>query len=160
MQITQYAAETVKTLYTDPEDLRKKWSDFEQRSAVIEMLEERGIDFNELAASSGKPDADLFDLLCHLAYNAPLLTRRERAEKLRRERKDFFDQYGPEARAIIGELLDKYADHGTAQFTLPDVFEVPPISQHGNLSEIAAKFGGADKLIEAFGKLQELLYAA
>lgn len=160
VQITQYAAETVKTLYTDPEDLRKTWSNFEQRSAVIEMLEERGIDFNELAASSGKPDADPFDLLCHLAYNAPLLTRRERAEKLRREKKDFFDQYGPEARAIIGELLDKYADHGTAQFTLPDVFEVPPISDHGNLREIAAKFGGADKLIEAFGKLQELLYAA
>lgn len=160
VQITQYAAETVKTLYTDPDDLRKKWSDFEQRSAVIEKLEERGIDFNELAASAGKPDADPFDLLCHLAYNAPLLTRRERAEKLRRERKDFFDQYGPEARAIIGELLEKYADHGTAQFTMPDVFEVPPISQHGNLKEIAEKFGGTDKLMEAFGKLQELLYAA
>src|SRR5207247_5849730 len=122
VQITQYAAETVKTLYTDPEDLRKRWSDFEQRSAVIDKLEERGIDFNELAASAGKPDADPFDLLCHLAYNAPLLTRRQRAEKLRRERKDFFDQYGPEARTIIGELLDKYAEHGTAQFTIPEVF--------------------------------------
>jgi type I restriction enzyme R subunit len=160
VQITQYAAETVKTLYTDPEDLRRKWSDFEQRSAVIEKLEERHIDFNELAASAGKPDADPFDLLCHLAYNAPLLTRRERAEKLRRDRKDFFDQYGPEARTIIWELLDKYADHGTAQFAVPDVFEVPPISQHGNLKEIAAKFGGTDKLMEAFSKLQELLYAA
>ena len=58
---------------TDPEDLRKKWSDFEQRSAVIEKLEERGLDFHELAASAGKPDADPFDLLCHLAYDAPLL---------------------------------------------------------------------------------------
>ena len=160
VQITQYAAETVKTLYADPEDLRKKWSDFEQRSAVIEKLEERGIDFNELAASAGKPDADPFDLLCHLAYNAPLLTRRERAEKLRRDRKDFFDQYGPQARAIIGELLDKHAEHGTAQFTIPDVFEVPPISQHGNLKEIAAKLGGTDKLLEALRQLQEYLYAA
>jgi type I restriction enzyme R subunit len=160
VQITQYAAETVKTLYTDPDDLRKKWSDFEQRSAVIEKLQERGIDFNELAASAGKPDADPFDLLCHLPYNAPLLTRRERAEKLRKERKDFFDQYGPEARAIIGELLDKYAEHGTAQFTIPDVFEVPPISQHGNLKEIAAQFGGTSKLMEAVNRLQELLYAA
>jgi type I restriction enzyme R subunit len=160
VQVTQYAAETVKTLYFDADDLRAKWSDFEQRSAVIEKLEERGIDFNELAASAGKPDADPFDLLCHLAYNAPLLTRRERAEKLRRDKKDFFDQYGPEARAIIGELLDKYADHGAAQFTLPDVFEVPPISRHGNLKEIAAKFGGTDKLVEAFRRLQEMLYAA
>ena len=76
----------------------------------------------------GTPDADPFDLLCHLAYNAPLLTRKQRAEKLRKEKKDFFDQFGPEARAIINELLDKYAEHGTAQFTIPDVFEVPPIS--------------------------------
>jgi type I restriction enzyme R subunit len=160
VQITRYAAETVKTLYTDPEDLRKQWSDFEQRSAVVEKLEERGIDFNELAASAGKADADPFDLLCHLAYNAPLLTRRERAEKMRREKKDFFDRYGPEARTIIGELLDKYAEHGTAQFAIPDVFEVPPISQHGNVKEIAAKFGGTDKLMEAVSELQKLLYAA
>jgi type I restriction enzyme R subunit len=160
VQLTQHAAETVRTLYTDPDDLRKQWSDFEQRSAVVEKLEERGIDFNELAASAGQPDADPFDLLCHLAYNAPLLTRRERAEKLRQDKKDFFAQYAPEARMIIGELLDKYADYGTAQFTIPDVFEVPPISQHGNLKEIAAKFGGTDQLLLAVHQLQTFLYAA
>jgi type I restriction enzyme R subunit len=160
VQITQHAADTVRTLYTDPDDLRKKWSDFEQRSAVIEMLEEKGIDFNELAASAGTPDADPFDLLCHLAYNAPLLTRKQRAEKLRKDKQDFFDQFGPEARTIINELLDKYAEHGTAQFTIPDVFEVPPISQHGNLREIAAVFGGSENLVEAVTRLQTLLYAA
>ena len=57
-------------------------------------------------------------------------------------------------------FADKYADHGTAQFTIPDVFEVPPISQHGNLKEIAAKFGGTDKLMDAVDRLQTLLYAA
>jgi type I restriction enzyme R subunit len=160
VQITQYAAETVQTLYTDPEDLRRKWSDFEQRSAVIEMLEERGIDFNELAASAGKPDADPFDLLCHVAYNAPLRTRKERAEQLRKQKKDFFDRYGPEARAILNKLVDKYAEHGTGQFALPDVLEVPPISAHGNVREIAAQFGGADKLMDAVSELQQLLYAA
>jgi type I restriction enzyme R subunit len=160
VQITQYVAETVKTLYTDPEDLRKKWSDFEQRSAVVELLEQRGIDFHELAASTGQPDADPFDLLCHLAFNAPLRTRRERAERVKRDKKDFFDQFGPEARAIINELLEKYAEHGTAQFSIPDVFELPPISLHGNLSEISRKFGGTDNLVEAFSRLQEYLYAA
>jgi type I restriction enzyme R subunit len=92
--------------------------------------------------------------------SAPLLTRGERTERLRRDKKDVFDQYGPEARAIIGELLDKYAEHGTAQFTIPDVFEVPPISRHGNLKEIAARFGGTDKLMEAVQRPQKLLYAA
>jgi type I restriction enzyme, R subunit len=160
VQITQYVGDTVRTLYTDPEDLRRRWSDFEQRSALVEMLEERGIDFNELAATAGNPEADPFDLLCHLAYNAPLRTRRERAERLRTEKRDFFDQFGPEARAIIEELLAKYAEFGTAQFKIPDILEVPPISDHGNLTEIAAKFGGTEKLVEAFGRLQELLYAA
>src|SRR5262249_19119996 len=146
--LTQYAAETVKTLYTDPDDLRRKWSDFEQRSALVQMLEERGIDFNELAATAGRPNADPFDLLCHLAYNAPLRTRKERAERLRKEKKDFFDQYGPEAKAILDKLLDKYAEHGTSQFVLPDVLEVPPISEHGNVMEIAEKFGGSENLLE------------
>ena len=81
VQITQYVADTVRTLYTNPNDLRRKWSDFEQRSAIIEMLEQKGIDFNQLAATAGIPDADPFDLLCHLAFNAPLLTRKQRAEK-------------------------------------------------------------------------------
>src|SRR5258708_19655481 len=122
------------------------------------MAEERGIHSNQLAASAGKPDADPFDLLCHLGYNAPLLARRERAENLRKDRKDFFDQFGPEARTIINELLDKYAEHGTAQFSIPDIFEGPPISQHGNLKEIASKFGGSDKLVKPFTKLQKFLY--
>ncbi len=108
----------------------------------------------------GLPDANPFDLLCHLAYNAPLRTRRERAERLRKDRKDFFDQYSAEARAVLNELLEKYAEHGTGQFSMPDVLEVPPISQHGNVVEIASRFGGADKLMEAVSKLQELLYAA
>ena len=120
----------------------------------------RGIDFHELAATVGQPDADPFDLLCHLAFNAPLRTRRERAERLRAEKRDFFDQYGADARGILEELLDKYAEHGTSQFTIPDALEVPPISSRGNVVEIARKFGGPDKLMEAVHRLQELLYAA
>jgi type I restriction enzyme R subunit len=160
VQVTQYAADTVRTLYTDPDDLRRRWADFEQRSAVVEMLEERGIDFNELAATAGRPDADPFDLLCHLAYNSPLRTRKERAEQLRKQRKDFFDQYSPEARAILNDLLEKYAEHGTGQFAIPDVLEVPPISRHGNVMEIAEKFGGSEQLVDAVHRLQALLYAA
>jgi hypothetical protein len=70
-------------------------------------LEEKGISFDELVSAANQPDADPFDLLCHVAFNAPLRTRRERAEMLRREKKDFFDQYSLEARAILEELLEK-----------------------------------------------------
>jgi len=77
---------------------------------------------------------------------------------LRRDRIDFFDQYGPDARAILGELLDKYSEHGTAQFVIPDVLKVPPISEHGNVIEIARHFGGGEALRQAVHQLQALLY--
>jgi type I restriction enzyme, R subunit len=99
-------------------------------------------------------------LVCHIAFNAPLRTRRERADRLRKEKKDFFDQYGTEAKVILNELLDKYADYGTAQFVIPDILRVPPISDHGNVIEIAGFFGGPEKLREAVNQLQSLLYAA
>ena len=126
----------------------------------IERLDERGINFEELAAATNQPEADPFDLLCHMAFNSPLRTRRERADRFRREKKDFFVQYGPEAKAILNELLDKYTDHGTAQFIIPDVLKVPPISRHGNVIEIASFFGGPEQLREAVNQLQTLLYAA
>ena len=130
------------------------------RSEIIEKLAERGIDFDELVQATQQPQADPFDLLCHIAFNAPLRTRRERADRLRRDKKDFFDQYGQEAQTILRELLEKYAEHGTAQFLIPDVLKVPPISVHGNVVEIAKLFGGPDELREAIHRLQTLLYAA
>ena len=105
-------------------------------------------------------DADPFDLICYLAFNSPLRTRRERAESLRKDRSDFFEEYQQEAKEILYELLDKYADYGLAQFKLPDVLKLSPIDKHGNTREIANKFGGANELRIAIEKLQSELYAA
>jgi len=85
---------------------------------IISKLEERGIDFDQLRSSSNQPEADPFDLLCHLAFNGPLRTRRERADRVKKEEKSFFEKYGPEAKAIFNDLLEKYAEHGTAQFVI------------------------------------------
>jgi len=150
----------VRTLYPSAPGLRQKWANPSERSEIIDKLAQRGISFDELAATAKQPNADPFDLLCHLAFNAPLRTRRERAQRLREERKDFFDQYGPEARAVLNELLDKYAEYGTAQFVLPDVLQIPPISERGNVIEIAKMLGGGDKLREGATQLQTILYAA
>ena len=160
VKFTDYTAEKVRTLYPTAIELRRRWENPEQRSEVIALLEERGIDFEELASATNQPEADPFDLLCHIAYNAPLRTRRERADRLRKDKKDFFDQYGPETKMILNELLDKYSDYGTAQFIIPDVLKVPPISNHGNVIEIANLFGGPERLKEAVNQLQTLLYAA
>jgi type I restriction enzyme R subunit len=160
LSITQYAGEKVKTLFTTASDLRKKWADPYLRADVLTKLEDRGIDLDELRDAAGQPDADPLDLLCFLAYCTPLRSRRERAEAVRKERRDFFDHHTPAARQILDELLEKYAVHGVAQFSLPEVLKVPPVSQHGTVVEITNLFGGADRLKEAVVELQNLLYAS
>jgi len=158
IQYTDYAAETIRHMYTSASELRSHWSSAEERSEVIVALEQHGIGFDQLAENSKQPDADPFDLLCHVAYSAPLRTRRERAERLRKGRVDFWDYFKPEARQILTEILDKYIEHGTAQFKVPEILKVPPLSEHGNVMEIAAKFGGPEALRLALEKMQALLY--
>ncbi len=160
VRYTDYAADAIRTLCPNAQDLRKRWADAEQRDEIIQALAERGVSFHELADQAKQPDADPFDLLCHLAFNAPLRTRRERAQHLRQDRKDFFDRYSPQARQILDQLLEKYAQHGDAQFLLPDVLHVPPISEHGSPAEIIRLFGGPDKLRSAVTDLQGILYAS
>jgi type I restriction enzyme R subunit len=141
VRYTDYAAERIRTLVASAPELRARWSDPEQRADIIARLAERGISFDQLAEQVQQPEADPFDLLCHLAFNAPLRTRRERAQRLKSERKDFFEKYSPQARQILDELLEKYAKHGDSQFALPDVLRVPPISDHGQPGEIIQIFG-------------------
>ena len=160
IRYTDYAAETVRTLCPTTPELRAQWADPVQRSEIIRRLAERGISFDDLAEAAKQPDADPFDLLCHLAFNAPLRTRRERAQHLRETRPDFFNRYGPEARQILEDLLEKYAVYGDAQFVLPDVLKVPPLSAHGQVGDIVQLFGGPNQLRDAVALLQRYLYAA
>jgi type I restriction enzyme R subunit len=159
-QLTDFTGDKVRTLYPNASELRSDWLDPARRAEIVERLGERGIDLDSLAEAVGRPEADPFDLLCHLAYNAPLRTRRERADRLRREDADFLSHFAPEARAVLDALLEKYADHGSAQFTLPDILEVPPFTGWGNVIEIAARFGGAGELRGAVAELQRRLYTA
>ncbi len=160
VKFTDYAGEKVRTLIPSDTDLRQKWANPVQRAEIVSMLAEYGISFTVLASAANQPEADFFDLLCYVAFNAPLLTRRERANRLRRKETDFFNQYGETARTILNALLDKYAEHGADGFAIPDVLKVPPISEYGNVIEISNLFGGAAKLREVVVQIQRLLYAA
>ncbi len=159
-QLTDYTGDKVRTLYPNASELRKDWLDPERRAEIIEKLAEKGIDADALGEAVGKPEADPFDLLCHLAYNAPLRTRRERAEQLKRDEVTFFDKHSTEAREVLDALIEKYAEHGSAQFKLPDVLEIPPFNDWGNVVEIAARFGGGKAMREAVNELQKRLYGA
>jgi type I restriction enzyme R subunit len=157
---TDYARDKVKALYRSPEALAGDWRQREQREAILAALAERGIDLQRLGEVAGAPEADPLDLLCHLAFNGPLRTRRERADRLARAHEEFFERYGPEAREILHELVDKYAEHGLEELRLPDVLKLPPLSARGNPSEIARVFGGPKQLREAVDELETLIYAA
>lgn len=160
VKLSDYSGEKVREIFTSAAELRSKWSVAEERAAIIEALAEKGIGLEELIETSGDPGVDPFDLLCSLAFNAPRRSRRERAEKLKKEKKDFFEKYNADARQILDEILDKYIEHGTPQFKIPEILKIEPISQHGNVIEISTKFGGAEKLREALSEMQSLLYAA
>lgn len=159
VKYTDYTSEKVRSMFSSAAELLSKWQSADQRKIIIEALEDNSISFEELAKATGREDADPFDLLCHVAFNAPLRSRRERAERLRKGKVDFFDYFVPEARQILNEILDKYIEHGVAQFKVPDILKVEPISRHGNVMEITALFKGPEKLKEALEKLQNMLYS-
>ncbi|MCA1948844.1 MAG: DEAD/DEAH box helicase family protein [Armatimonadetes bacterium] len=160
VKFTDYASEQVRSIVPSAAELRSRWTRAEERAAILQALEARGVALEQLAENTCRPEADPFDLLCHVAYNAPLRTRRERAERLRKGRLDFWDYFQPEAREILQEILEKYVEHGTGGFSIPDILKVPPLADHGNVLEIAGKFGGPEQLRAAVEQMQTLLYEA
>ncbi len=159
IEYTDYTKNQIRSMYSSADELKAKWSDPEERKIIRDILSERGITFEYLAEITKHPDADPFDLLCHVAFNAPLKTRRERAEMLRKNKKDFFDEYGPVAREILNEILEKYIEYGLKELDDPNILNVPPISEKGNLMEIAEAFGGTEELKVALSRLQNMIYA-
>lgn len=160
VRYTEYSGRAVRSMYPTRDALQTAWADPDARADVLRELTERGISFDELAASSDQPDADPFDLLCHLAWNAPLLTRRQRAERARKATQDLFAQYGDTAREVLSLLLDKYIERGIIQFSaLSDLMKVQPFDRYGSPSEIASRhFGGVKGLREAVSRLQTAIY--
>lgn len=160
VKLTDYTAERVRSLYPNAASLRTRWANPHHRREIIDFLEDKGITFRDLAATVNQPDADPFDLLCYIVFSTPLRTRRERASNVHRQLQEAFQDYREEARAILDTLLEMYAIDGIAQFTIPDVFDLSPLSGYGNIREIAVLFGGTEKLRSAVQQLQALLYAA
>ena len=160
VKYTEYSGRALRTLYPTREALQSKWANPDTRAEVLHELAEYGISFEELAFSSGQADTDPFDLLCHLAWNAPLLTRRQRAEQARRKTQDLFAQYGDTARKILALLLDRYIERGIIQFNaLSELMKVQPFDRYGSPSEIATQhFGGVQNMRDAVAKLQNALY--
>ncbi|RZS53294.1 EcoAI/FtnUII family type I restriction enzme subunit R [Sphaerotilus mobilis] len=136
------------------------WNSAERKAVLIDELEAQGVFLDALAdevASAGMKDLDPFDLLLHVAYDQPPLTRRERARRVKQ--RNVFTEYGPMARKVIDALLDKYADEGIATIEGPSVFNVQPFTAIGRPAELIKSFGGRPQFLQALSTLERELYA-
>ncbi len=136
------------------------WANPDARREVLREWIERSIRLEELAASAAQPNADPFDLLCHLAWNAPFLARRQRVERTQKTAQDWFSPYGDSAREILSLLLDKSIERGIIQFnTLSELMKVRSFDRFGTPAEIATRhFGGVKELQDAASRLQTAIY--
>jgi len=155
--LKDYSKKTVRLKFVSLDQFLTHWNEADRKQAIINELEEAGVLLEPLADEVGK-DFDPFDLICHVAYDQPALTRRERAENVRK--RDCFAKYGEQARAVLDALLEKYADEGIAPIEDINVLKVQPLNQLGTPMEIVRIFGGRDQYVSAVRELESVLYAA
>lgn len=158
VQLSQYAKEKISTMFPSVNDFRSHWNNLEERSQIIEQLENNGISIEQLMEITQQKEADPFDLLCFVAYDLKPKTRKQRAELLKKNKQDFFAEYSEKAQHVLQMILEKYIDFGLGQIR-PDIISVDPFTQEGNTMEIVNEFGGMDKYKKAIEDLQKLLYA-
>ncbi len=153
--LKDYTRRSVRDRYASLDEFLSRWSEAERKQAVLEELATQGVFLEELAAAVGR-DYDAFDLICHVAFDAPPLTRRERAEKVRK--RDVFAKHGPQARAVLDALLEKYADSGIASVESLEILKVDPLTAFGTPVEIVGYFGGKAAYLAALAEMEQELY--
>ena len=150
-----FSKRQIEAEYASLDDFIRRWSAADRKQAVIDELEERGVILENLADKVGQ-DLDPFDLILHIAYDQPPLTRRERADKVRK--RNYFAKYGDTARAVLEGLLDKYEDEGVIDLGDPNVLRVAPFDRIGMPLELVNAFGSKSKFEAAVQELQSTLY--
>lgn len=153
--LKDFTRKTITKDYQSLEQFLRRWNKAERKAIIIKELEEHGIFFEQLSEMVGK-DYDLFDLICHVAFDQPPLTRRERAEKVKK--RNYFTKYGEKARQVLEALLDKYADTGIQNIEDMKILTLDPFRKMGTASEIVSAFGGKDAYNNALNELELNLY--
>ena len=153
--LRDFTKNALKKRFASLDDFLRRWNAAERKQAVIEELEAEGLALDVIAEELGK-DLDPFDLICHIAFDAKPLTRRERAENVKK--RDVFNKYGDQARAVLNALLAKYADEGVFNLEDPALLNIPPLTTLGTPVQLVKAFGGKDSYDEAVRDLQSALY--
>ena len=155
--ITDYTKKNINDTYANLDDFIHHWNEAEKKAEITDLLRESGIDLQALKHDRDMDDVDDFDFICHIAYGKKPLTRRERAENVKK--RDVFNKYGAEARKVLEALLDKYANDGISQLENRAVLRLDPFRQMGSPANIARFFGGNQEYISAVKELEHLIYS-
>ena len=155
--VKDYTRKTVRKKYALVDDFLNTWSKAAQKRAIVRELEEQGVPLDTLEDAVGR-DYDPFDLVCHVAYDQPPLTRKERADRVRK--RNYFSRYGDKARAVMEAILDQYSNQGLEAIESPDALKVSPFPQIGTPVEIIKAFGGRNKFKTALRDLETQIYQA
>ena len=155
--ITDYTRKNINDTYANLDDFIRRWNEAEKKAEITDLLRESGIDLQALKQDRGMDDVDDFDFICHIAYGKKPLTRRERAENVKK--RDVFNKYGAEARQVLEALLDKYANDGITQLENKMVLRLDPFRQMGSPANIAKLFGGNQQYVSAVKELEGLIYS-
>jgi type I restriction enzyme R subunit len=153
--LRDFTKAALKKRFASLDDFLKRWKSAERKQAIVEELELEGLPLGPIAEELGK-NLDPFDLICHVAFDKKPLTRRERAENVRK--RDVFTKYGPQARAVLDALLAKYADEGVLNLDDANVLRVTPFTQMGSVVQLINAFGGKGAFVAAIHEMQSALY--
>lgn len=156
VSLKDHTKEIIRNHYTSLDDFLNKWNHTEKKAAIVKEMEEQGILVNALQDSVNK-ELDLFDLICHVAYDQPPLTRKERANNVKK--RNYFTKYGEQAKKVLEALLDKYADEGITTIENTEVLSIDPFTEFGTPPEIIRLFGSREKYVAAIKDLETQLYA-
>ena len=155
--LKDYTRKTLSKEFASLEDFLNRWNSAEKKQVIIEELSREGVFFDALSEEISR-DYDPFDLICHVAWDKPPLTRRERAEQVKKN--NYFTKYGAQAQRVLETLLDKYADEGIVQIEAPQILSIAPFTHFGTPVEIIRIFNGFESYQQAVQELEQALYSA
>lgn len=154
--IVDYTKENVRGEYASLDNFIRQWSAQNKKAAIRDLLRERGIDLEAMKAEQNMADVDDFDFICHVAFDKKPLTRRERANNVKK--RDFLSKYSGAAREVLGALLDKYMNTGIYEIEKTEVLKLDPFLKMGKPAKIASYFGGKEGYLQAVKELEQEIY--
>lgn len=156
VSLKDYTKQLVADQFESLDKFLISWSQADRKEAIIQELQEQGIPVDELLNAVNK-ECDLFDIICHVAFDQPPLTRKERANNVKK--RNYFTKYGEKAAIVLEALIDKYADEGIQNIESMEVLKINPISEFGSPIEIVKSFGGRTQYLQAIKELENEIYS-